>query len=118
SLMLRELGDFITTQILTQTPIQVIHFLFIIIVIMGVRAGLETIARTGEFLFPVVFIFIFILFLLVLPNVNLSWIQPILADGIKPPLRGIFIATAFPFMELVVFLMILPYINQQSKIKK
>src|SRR5690625_896663 len=35
SLMLRELGNFITKQILTDTPIQIIHFLFIIVIIMG-----------------------------------------------------------------------------------
>src|SRR5690625_1815801 len=83
----RELGDFITTQILTQTPIQVIHFLFIVIIIIGVRSGLETIARTGELLFPVVFIFLMILFILVLPNVHFDWVRPILADGIKPMLK-------------------------------
>lgn len=117
SLMLRELGDFITTQFLIQTPIQVIHFLFIIIVIMGVRGGLETIARTSELLFPLVFIFIFILFILVLPNIHLEWVRPILGNGIKPLLKGAFVASAFPFMELVVFLMILPSINEKSKIK-
>lgn len=114
----RELGDFITTQILTQTPIQVIHFLFIVIIIIGVRSGLETIARTGELLFPVVFIFLMILFILVLPNVHFDWVRPILADGIKPMLKGTLVATAFPFMELVVFLMILPSVNKQEKIKK
>jgi len=118
SLMLRELCNFITKQILTDTPIQIIHFLFIIVIIMGVRAGLETIARTSELFFPVVFISILILFTLVLPKVHLDWVQPILADGVIPPLKGVFIGTAFPFMELVVFLMILPSINNQGKIKK
>lgn len=114
----RELGDFITTQILIQTPIQVIHFMFIFLIIMGVRSGLEPLARTGELLFPIVFLFLIILFTLVLPNVHFDWVRPILAGGIKPLLKGTLVATAFPFMELVVFLMILPSINIQKKIRK
>jgi|SRR5690625_777074 len=114
----RELGDFITTQILPQTPIQVIHFMFIFMIIMVVRSGLEPIARTGELLFPIVFFFLMLLFVLVLPNVHMNWIQPMLANGIKPLLKGTLVATAFPFMELVVFLMILPSMNVQKKIRK
>lgn len=114
----RELGDFITTQILPETPIQVVHFLFIAIIIIGVRSGLEPIARTSELLFPIVFVFLMILFILVLPNVHFDWLQPMLENGIKPLLKGALVATAFPFMELIVFLMILPSINQQEKIKK
>lgn len=114
----RELGDFITAQILTQTPIQIIHFMFIFLIVMIVRSGLEPLARTGELLFPIVFTFLIILLALVLPNVHMNWVQPILVNGIKPLLKGSLVATAFPFMELVVFLMILPSVNVQKKIRK
>lgn len=117
SVYVRELGDFITTKILTQTPIQVIYFLFIIIIILGVRSGLETIARTSEFLFPIIIIVLIILLTLVLSHVHIDWIRPIMENGVKPLLKGTIVATAFPFMELVVFLMILPSISQQDKIK-
>lgn len=114
----RELGDFVTTQILIQTPIQVIIFLFIIIIMMGVRSGLEPIARTSELLFPIVCFFLILLFILVFPNIHVDWVRPILENGIKPVLKGTLAATAFPFMELVVFLMILPSVNQKNKLKK
>lgn len=115
---IREFGDFITTQILIETPIQVIHILFIIIIILGVRGGLETIARTGELFFPVVFFFLLVLLIFLLPDMDLDWVRPILSEGIKPLLKGTLVATAFPFMELIVFLMILPSVNKQEKIKK
>ncbi len=118
SLYVRELGDFITSKILTQTPIQVISFLFIFIIIIGVRSGLETIARTSEFLFPIVIVTLVVLLTLVLPHVHVDWIKPMMENGVKPLLKGTIVATAFPFMELVVFLMILPNINQQEKIKR
>lgn len=115
---LRELGDFISAQILPYTPIQVIHLMFILIIIMGVRSGLETIARTSEILAPIVFLFLLTLFIFILPKVHFDWVQPILENGMKPVLQGTITATAFPFMELVVFLMIIPHINQQEKVKK
>lgn len=114
----RELADFITTQILIETPIKVIHFMFITVIIFGVRCGLGTIARTSEVLYPVVFIFLLILFSLVLQDIRLEWIRPILNGGFKPVFSGALVATAFPFMELVVFLMFLPNITKQNKIKK
>jgi spore germination protein KB len=45
-------GDFMTTQILIGTPPEAIQLLFIVIVVMSVRLGLETMARTAEILFP------------------------------------------------------------------
>lgn len=118
SLHIRELGDFITTQILIETPIEVIHIMFITVIILAVRYGFETIARASEFLFPFVCVFLIVLFIFVIPIVKIEWIRPILAGGIKPILRGSIAATAFPFMELVIFLMFFPYINKQNTIKK
>lgn len=115
---IRELSDFITTQILIETPIKVVLLLFITIIMIGVRCGLGTIARACEVLYPVVFIFLIILFSLVLPNIRLEWIRPIFNNGFKPILNGSLVATAFPFMELVVFLMFLPNLTKQTKIKK
>lgn len=114
----RELADFITTQILIETPVKVILSMFIFVIIVGVRCGLGTIARTCEVLYPVVFVFLAILFTLVLPNIRLEWIRPILNNGFKPILSGALVATAFPFMELVVFLMFFPNLTSQAKIKR
>ena len=114
----RELGDFVTTQILIQTPIEVIVLLFVFIIVMGVRSGLEPIARTSELLFPIVCFFLILLLTLLIPNIHVDWVQPILENGIKPVLKGTLSATAFPFMELVVFLMILPSVNKKAEVKK
>ncbi|MNV67112.1 Spore germination protein YndE [compost metagenome] len=45
-------------------------------------------------------------------------ILPLLEDGIKPVLRGSISISAYTFLEPVVFLMFLPYVNQQKKITK
>lgn len=113
-----ELGNFITTQILIDTPTQVIYFMFVFVIILGVRLGFQTIARTSEVLYLFVFTFLIILFTFVLPSVNIDWIRPILADGIKPVIKGSIVATAFPFMELIVFLMFVPNFKNEKHFKK
>ena len=45
-------GSFLTTRIIIQTPMLAVHILFMGIVIVGVRLGIETIARCAEILFP------------------------------------------------------------------
>ncbi|WP_255264031.1 GerAB/ArcD/ProY family transporter, partial [Peribacillus butanolivorans] len=52
-------GNFLTTEIMPDTPIEAIHILFTCILIMGIRLGLEPLARSAELLFPI-FVFLFI----------------------------------------------------------
>ncbi|BAM47900.1 GerAB/ArcD/ProY family transporter [Amphibacillus xylanus] len=118
SILLRELGDFITTQILLETPIKVINLLFITVIIFGVRSGLATLARVSEVFYPVVFLFLVTLFTLVLPSIQIEWIRPLLGHGFKPVINGTIIATSFPFMELIVILMFIPNILKKNKFRK
>lgn len=67
SVFLREIGDFVTSHMMPETPIQSILLLFLCIIVMGTKLGLEVIARTGELLFP--FLFFCFCFLL------LRWLQ-------------------------------------------
>jgi spore germination protein KB len=114
----RETGDFVTSVMMQETPTQAIQILFVCIVIMAVRLGLEVIGRTGEIFLPWIIFFFLILVILLSPQVEFEKLQPILEHGIKPVLHGSLSCIAFPFMELVVFLMIFPYVNQPQQIRK
>lgn len=115
ALLLREIGDFMTTQIMPQTPIQSIHIIFLGIVIMATRLGLEPMTRASEILFPwVILLFLFLVFFLT-PQMEFTKMQPVLAEGIKPVLRATFTFLGLPFLELVVFLMIYPYVNRTKE---
>ncbi|GGH36980.1 GerAB/ArcD/ProY family transporter [Paenibacillus segetis] len=114
----REIGDFMTIEMMQQTPTQAIQIIFICIIIMAAQLGLEVIGRTAEIFTPLIFILFFILFFFLAPEYEFERIQPILEDGIKPILHGSISCLAFPFVELVVFLMVFPYVNTPSKIKQ
>ena len=116
--LLRIAADFILTHILPETPIQAIEFLFLVTVIMGVRLGLEPFARTAEMLFPYIILFILTLTFLLLDEVKMENLLPILEDGINPVLRGAFRTLGSPFLDIVVFLMIAPYVTDPKKVKK
>ena len=116
SRILRITVDLILTHILPETPIQAIEALFILIVIMGVRLGLETFARTAEMLFPYIILFILTLTLLLLDEVKMETLLPLLENGFMPVLRGAYRTMGAPFLDLVVFLIIAPYVTKPEKV--
>lgn len=118
ALVLRNIGDFVTTQIMPETPIEVIHIIFLSIVMMGTRYGLETLARSGEILFPWFILFFLILVIFISPQIELKKIQPILEGGMKPVLQSTLPFIGFPFLELVILLMIFPYVNNPKEAGK
>jgi spore germination protein KB len=117
ALLLREIGDFLTTQVMPETPIQVIIIIFLLVSLTAVRLGLEVIGRTAEIFIIWIFFLFLILFFLLLPQIDLSKLQPIMGEGVKPIMQGSLHYLGLPFLELVVFLMITPYVAQPNKVK-
>ncbi|MFJ7681173.1 GerAB/ArcD/ProY family transporter [Peribacillus butanolivorans] len=115
---LREIGDFMTSQIMPDTPIQVIMFLFMSIVLMSARLGLEPLARSAEILFPFVVILLSSLMILLLPEIKFQNLQPVWEGGLKPVIRGSIPFIVIPFIESVAVLMILPFVSQKDRIRK
>ncbi|REK76844.1 GerAB/ArcD/ProY family transporter [Paenibacillus paeoniae] len=110
SVILREVGDFITTQFLTETPIMVIHLLMVILIIWSMKSGIETIARTGETFFPWNALLFIALIILLLPQVQMDRIQPIMTEGLRNINYASLYSSTFTFCEMNVFLMILPQV--------
>jgi spore germination protein KB len=113
ALLLRDVGQFVTTQVLTETPLEFVHLLFLFILVMGVRLGLAPIARAAEIFFPWMLILFLILVVFLWPYTKSENLKPFLEEGIKPILRsGV---QLFTLQEYVVFLMILPFVNKAGK---
>jgi spore germination protein KB len=118
ALVLRNIGDFISTNILVQTPIQFVHIIFMLTVVYGTYLGLEVITRSSEILLPWVIVIFLITALMLLKKIDLSELMPILPDGWLTPVKGVYPRLGFPISELVVFLMIFPFVNRPNQIKK
>jgi spore germination protein KB len=118
SLVLRNIGDFMTSMIMPETPIQFIHIIFITISVIAIRLGIEAIARAGEVFFPWLMFFIFIIGVTLVPLIKLKHIQPIGENGVKHVILAASHIVGTPFLELVVLLMILPFANHNKSIGK
>ncbi|WP_409342929.1 endospore germination permease [Paenibacillus sp. MBLB4367] len=112
ALTLRNIGDFMSTQFMRETPIQAIHIIFMAVAVMGVRLGLETLVRAAELFFPWIFLLCLILIMLVAPQMKAVNMLPVLEDGVLPVLRATVSFLTFPFLGTVVFLMVYPSVNR------
>ncbi|PLS07214.1 GerAB/ArcD/ProY family transporter [Neobacillus cucumis] len=118
--VLRDFGELLTSTIYTVTPLIVINCLMIFTIIYGIYKGFEVIARVGELFFMIVYMMAVVGFGLVIFSglIHLENLRPILENGIKPVLKTAFTETInFPFGEMIVFTMLLPFLNDAKKAK-
>ncbi|MDR6123828.1 spore germination protein KB [Bacillus sp. SLBN-46] len=120
SRVLRDFGELLTSTIYTNTPLIVINCLMIVTIIYAIHKGFEVIARVGELFFMIIYIMAVVGFLLVLFSglIHLQNLRPVLENGFMPIVKTFLGETiTFPFGEMVVFTMLLPYINDPKKVK-
>ncbi|ABR47488.1 spore germination protein [Alkaliphilus metalliredigens QYMF] len=118
ALILRNFGEYVVIAHMTETPLWFPIFLLLIISLYATKSGLEVTSRTAELVVPLIFLFQLILTLSLITEVDLSLLRPILQEGFPPVLRAAFSTLTFPFGETVVFLMIIPYLNKPTQLKK
>ncbi|OIJ11468.1 hypothetical protein BKP37_15630 [Anaerobacillus alkalilacustris] len=117
---LRDFGDLLLTAVLTETPLFIVNLLMVVSVMYVIYLGIEVMARSSE-------IFFFVIMLLGLSSIallyfsgdiQLSNLLPVLEEGFGPILETaiVFPSTiVFPFGEVIVFTMLLPYLNKQEQ---
>ncbi|MFN2746635.1 MULTISPECIES: GerAB/ArcD/ProY family transporter [Bacillus] len=119
--VLRDFGEMLLTSAYPNTPIVFANGLLIAVCIYTVRKGIEVLARAGELLFGIMFVIAVAGFLLIVFSglIDPRQLLPILGDGIKPMLNAALTETLyFPFGEIIVFTLIMPYISEPKKVKK
>ncbi|WP_159885305.1 GerAB/ArcD/ProY family transporter [Paenibacillus puerhi] len=118
SMLLREIGDFLTTQIMPETPVQAIYVVVIIVMICGLRLGLEPVARTAEIFFPWVLVLFLMLVCFVSTEIDFRRLQPYLNHDASSLLRGSLPILAFPFCELSILFAVFPSVTKTRPLGK
>jgi spore germination protein KB len=113
ALVVRNVGDFFSTFMMPETPIQAFHILFLLLMIMGTRLGLEVLSRSLEILSPSIIGIIFIGMVALLPQMDWRNITPLI-DNFRPILRGTYVFIGSPILEIVIFLILIPYVKQSA----
>ena len=120
SRVLRDFGEMLLTFAYPDTPLFIANALLILVIIYTVRKGIEVIARSGELLFIFMYVLAIGGFILIVSSglIDFKNLQPILENGLSPVLKVVFTQTLyFPFTEVIVITMILPYLNNPKKAK-
>ncbi|NOU75265.1 GerAB/ArcD/ProY family transporter [Paenibacillus sp. LMG 31458] len=112
SLMIGDLGYFVTSQIMQETPIEVLQMLFTLVVVMTVRSGFVVYTRAAVIFFPWLIILFLLLILPLLPKFVMGNFFPVMEFGIKPILRGGF--TFYGLQEMIVLLMFYPFVSKMN----
>ncbi|CAG7633118.1 endospore germination permease [Paenibacillus allorhizosphaerae] len=110
-----DIGTFFKSTMMKQTSTDLIHTLFFLLAALTARAGIEVMARMFVVLLLSMIGFIAIVLLMVSPHYHPYFLLPVMPDGIKPVLHGTYIAYGFPFAEVTLFAMMLPYVRNQDK---
>ncbi len=101
---------------LTETPIPFIIFSIVITGATAAYSGLEVIGRTADLLFPIFVVMIVVSLAFAIPDATTmgSNLEPVLARGIGPVLRGSIIPTVV-IAQYLCLTMIIPAANQPKK---
>ncbi|WP_199615166.1 GerAB/ArcD/ProY family transporter [Paenibacillus alkalitolerans] len=118
SIIARSLGVFMASTMMPETPIEWIMGMFLFAAAVGVRNGLENIGRTADVFFLLLMSLFIVFVVSAIPQIELENLQPVMGKGAQPVLRGMYQQLGFPYMNLVLFLMIFPFVVKTDEAKK
>ncbi|WHH61157.1 endospore germination permease [Petroclostridium sp. X23] len=118
ALVTRDFGEYMVTVMFPETPILFIISCICITVAYVVKNGLEVIARSNELLTLAIPLLVAAIFLALINQYNFNNLFPFLEKGVKPVLKVSFGVLAFPFGEIVAFLMIFPHLKNRKDLVK
>lgn len=107
-------GGFMNSTMMRETPSYIFHFFILVTAAWTVRAGMEVMARMFVLYTIIIIFFVFIVLTLLLNNYHPEFLLPVLSDGVKPIILGAYFTFGFPYAEIVVFSMLISYVNKKS----
>ncbi|MFH7818096.1 GerAB/ArcD/ProY family transporter [Neobacillus thermocopriae] len=118
--VLRDFGALLVSAIYTTTPLFVINTLMMLTIIYAIHKGIEVIARVGQLYIMIIYFLAILGFILIIFSGEIRWgnLLPIYENGWRPIFNAVIGQTlTFPFGEMIVCTMLLPFVNDQKKAK-
>lgn len=113
---LRIFSDFMITYIMPETPIWAILVMLTFVCVWAVRGGIEVIARCSFIIVGISTMVIISTFAFLLIDMDISNLLPILDLTLKDFIHGTHINLSLFYLELVVFLMIMAFVNKTKQV--
>lgn len=112
------IGDFVLTYIMPETPIVVIMIMFIFICAWAVRKGIEVIARVSVLFVFIPGVIILLTFALLLKDIEFTNFLPMFEISLGDFIQSTNIIMHVSVCEVIVFLMVIPYMNKPKQVKR
>lgn len=110
-----DIGLFMNSSMMRQTPLYLFVLIIFVVVSLTVRSGIESLARMLFVPMALVLSFIILIIILSSSNYEIDHLLPILPEGIKPVILGAYFSYGFPYVELVLMAMLLPYVRKEDR---
>lgn len=111
-----DVSGFMTSMMMPETPDYVFMGMLYFLAALLIRSGIESMARMFSILVVVMMLFLSTVLILLIPQYHPEFLRPVFPEGFKPMLLGSFLTFGFPYGEVVLFAMMLPFARaKQSK---
>lgn len=102
AMVLRNFGEFVNMMAMQETPMILPMLIMCLTCVWIVQEGIEVLGRGAFFLLPITVAIIVIVQFLCMPQYNMQFILPILAEGWTPIFEGALSTFTFPFAETIL----------------
>jgi spore germination protein KB len=113
SVVMRNFSEFVQVTSLPETPQYFISVPMALVCIYTLKNGINTFGRATTFILPIIILALIATVLLTLKYMNIRNILPIFEHPVTHIFSGAFSLLAFPFLELVLFITVLPTVNSK-----
>lgn len=115
SLILSSASLFLKSSLLPRTPSIILNLMFLIIVCYASVKGIAAIARVNEIFTPLILIVTVIFLSFMLNEWNWERFEPIFQLNVWETMKKTRSSIAFPYMEIMCFMMIIPFVKSSMK---
>jgi spore germination protein KB len=116
--LITEMTQFMTAQLMPETPVNAIILVFLFVVIIAYRYGIEAFARMGELLFPVFLLLFLFMVVFLLPQIKETNLLPLVSEGFVGIRHGTVVAFSTGFAEMFILLMLVNHVTGNAKLTK
>lgn len=107
-------SEYVGTETLTLTPVYMISFLIIILVIWVLKKETGTLGRCAVIAAPIVYILISAILILAIPQLNFDYLFPILNIGKMQLAKGTFSLMSAPYGEMLLLMAVFSKLNNKT----
>jgi spore germination protein KB len=115
-----DVGLFMESTMMSETPIYIFTSTILVVAVLTVMSGIEVISQMFALLLVTLFVFVGIVLVLSIPDYDFSNLKPLIPSKFKPVILGAYMSFSFPYAELFLFSMLIPFVkdDEQTRIPK